>query len=78
MRDPRQDLETMSPIYSVISVQSSLDHVKPKKDWKTGLRMALWRAQRAESWKVVHVRLGYERYKTFEDLSGYELEKQGR
>ncbi len=73
MRDPRQDLETMSPIYSVISVQSSLDHVKPKKDWKTGLRMALWRAQRAESWKVVHVRLGYERYKTFEDLSGYEL-----
>lgn len=69
MRDPRREIEYMSPIYGVISVRSVLEHVKPKKDWKLGLKFSYWSNKNREAWKIVHIRLGFEKYRTFDELS---------
>ena len=67
MRDPRREVESMSPIYQVVSVRSVVDDIRPKKDWKAGLKLMLMSNRRREAWKIIHIRLGYERYRTFED-----------
>ena len=72
MRDPRREIESMSPIYAVISVRSVLDRVKMKKDWKLGLKLAYWSNRNREAWKIVHIRLGFEKYRTFEELASYD------
>lgn len=66
MRDPRRELEVMSPIYSIVSERSVLENVHPRKSWKLGLKMSLMSNRRRNAWKIVHVRLGYEKYKTFD------------
>ncbi len=65
MRDPRREIELMSPIYNVIYVRSVLEGVRPARDWRAGLKFALWSNKRRESRKIVHIRLGYEKYQTF-------------
>ena len=69
MRDPRREVESMSPIYHVVSVRSVVDNVRPRKEWKTGLKLQLMSNRRRDAWKIVHLRLGHERYRTFDDLS---------
>ena len=64
MRDPRRDIELMNPIFSVVSVKSVLDGVEIQKDWKTMLKLQFISNKNRESRKLVHLRLGYERYRT--------------
>ncbi len=68
MRDPRRDIELMNPVFNVISVKSVLDDVRSQDDWRFSLRLGLWSNRRRESRKMIHIRLGNERYKTFEEL----------
>ena len=68
MRDPRREIESMSPVYAVISVRSVLENVKSKKDWKLGLRFSYWSNRNREAWKIMHIRLGFEKYRTIEEL----------
>ena len=65
MRDPQREIALMNPVYSVVSVDSVLEKIQARSDWRPLLRWGLWSNQRRESRKVVHLRLGYERYKTF-------------
>ena len=69
MRDPRREVEAMSPLYDVVSVRSVVDDIRPRKEWKTSLKLLLMSNRRRESWKIVHIRLGHERYRTFDSLS---------
>ncbi len=72
MRDPRREIESMSPIYAVITVRSVLENVKMKRDWKFGLKWSFWSNRNREAWKIVHIRLGFEKYRTFDELgSGF-------
>ena len=66
MKDPRRELELMNPVYNVISVHSVLENVKLQKDWKPVLKMNYISNRNRESRKLIHLRLGYERYKTFD------------
>ena len=75
MRDPRREIESMSPIYSVISVHSVLENVKAKKSWKMWLKLNYWSNRNRESWKIVHIRLGFEKYRTYDSLKKEEESK---
>ena len=68
MRDPRREVEAMSPIYHVVTVRSVVDDIRPRKDWRMGLKLQLMSNRRRDAWKIVHIRLGYERYKTFREM----------
>ena len=65
MKDPKREIELMNPVFNVVSVESVLKDVSPQEDWKTSLRLGFWSNRRRESRKLVHLRLGSERYKTF-------------
>ena len=65
MRDPRREIELMNPVYSVVSVESVLENVHQEKNCRPLLRLQFLANQKKEGRKLVHIRLGYERYITF-------------
>ena len=65
MNDPNQDVELWNPAFITVSVKSVLDGIVPSVRWKGMLKFMFRMSQRTQSSKVVRVRLGYERFRTF-------------
>ena len=57
-----REVVSWNPVFSVISVKSILEDVKGKESWNKRIRMSLWLNNRTRKYKIVHIRLGYEKY----------------
>jgi len=75
MDDPKHDIEMLNPAYSVVQVKSVLDGITSKSDWNTGLKLRFKIDYFRQSHRMVHIRLGYEKYKTYDDKDSHLKKK---
>ena len=64
MNEPETEVEIWNPAFNVIRVTSVLEDVRPQKDWSNKLKIMYRIGRHLENRKLVHVRLGFEKYKT--------------
>ncbi len=64
MNEPETEVEIWNPAFNVIRVTSVLEDVRPQKNWSNKLKIMYRIGRHLENRKLVHVRLGFEKYKT--------------
>jgi len=68
INDPNIRVADWSPSYMVVSSDSVLEGVKSSKSWKRSLRILFAMARKLESRKIVHLKLGYEKYEIVQEI----------